>query len=252
MISIITVCLNSSKTIRYTMESIVNQNTNDYEHIVIDGGSQDDTLSIISEYSRQNLRVISEKDNGIYDAINKGIALAKGDIIAILNSDDFYIDNNVLSDVTSNFSSNPNISCLISEVVFYRGPNLNKIVRFYGIKLFKPSLLRIGLMPPHPGSFFKKEIYTKYGLYNPSFKICGDFDFFVRVFLTHQNPFIKLRRVTVKMKQGGVSSSGLKSFVLITKEFNKSLKLNGYFSSLFLLLLRLPFKVFQKNYFSKT
>lgn len=248
MISVITVCLNSSETIRLTLKSVLDQNIDNYEHIVIDGGSHDGTLEIVNEYARDNLILVNEKDDGIYDAINKGIQLAKGDIIAILNSDDFYVDNNVLNDISSMFQSNPKSDCLLSEVIFYKEPNVNKVIRHYGVSLFRPNLLRIGLMPPHPGSFFRKDIYTKYGLYNKGYKICGDFDFFVRVLLKNKISFIKLKRVTVNMRSGGVSTSGLKSFIKITKEFNDSLISNGYFSSILILILRLPSKIFQKRY----
>ena len=248
MISVITVCLNSSETIRLTLKSVLDQNIDNYEHIVIDGGSHDETLEIVNEYARDNLILVNEKDDGIYDAINKGIQLAKGDIIAILNSDDLYIDNNVLNDISSMFQSNPKSDCILSEVIFYKEPNVHKVIRHYGISLFRPNLLRIGLMPPHPGSFFRKDIYTKYGLYNKRYKICGDFDFFVRVLLKNKINFIKLKRVTVNMRSGGVSTTGLKSFIKITKEFNDSLISNGYFSSILILILRLPFKIFQKRY----
>ena len=200
MISIITVCLNSSKTIRYTMESIVNQNTNDYEHIVIDGGSQDDTLSIISEYSRQNLRVISEKDNGIYDAFNKGLKCATGDLIGFVNSDDILM-RDALKYLTKYYRNN-------KEVDFFFG----SVKKHWGILHgYKPWKIRFtwGFYTSHSTGFFiKKKLVKIVGLYNTKYKYSADYDYFYRMIIKKNLKGIasKKNELFGVFRRGGFSS----------------------------------------------
>ena len=176
-ISIITVCLNSKKSIEKTIKSIISQDNVDYEFIIIDGGSTDNTLKIIDKYKKWISKIVSEKDLGIYDAINKGIKISSGEIISLIHSDDYLCNNLVLSNVVSNFQKNLKLDCLIGTTLIVKS-NSTKVIRKYSAKFFKKWMLYLGFSPPHPSSFFKKKIYDKYGLYNISYKIAGDFDFF--------------------------------------------------------------------------
>lgn len=249
MISVITVCYNSQETIRDTIESVLIQDYINVEHIIIDGGSTDSTLSIVNEYQRKELQVVSEPDEGIYDAINKGIALSNGSVISILNSDDHFVDKTVLSQIMGKFALAQDVDCVLCGVDYFRGNKQDAIVRRFGVKYFHPLLMRIGIMPPHPGSFFKSNVYNDFGTYDLSFQICGDFDFFVRVILKNRITYTKIHSPVVKMKLGGVSTRGIKSFAQITNEFNSSLRKHGYISSVFFLWLRLPIRLIQLRVF---
>jgi glycosyltransferase involved in cell wall biosynthesis len=158
-VSIITVCYNSEKTIEDTIKSVINQSYPNIEYIVIDGVSNDNTLAIISKYKDKITKIVSEKDKGIYDAINKGIRLATGDIIANLNSDDFYIDNNVIADVVATFE-NEKTDTLYADLYYVDAVDTNKIVRYWKSKQYKEGLFLKGWMPPHP-TFFVKKKFTR-------------------------------------------------------------------------------------------
>ena len=164
LISIVTVCFNSENTIKDTIDSVLNQTYGNIEYIIIDGGSIDGTVEFVQSYGDKIARFVSEPDKGIYDAMNKGIALATGDIIGILNSDDFYIDELVIEKVVKEFERN--IDCLYADLVYVRSENLNKVVRYYDSSHFSPQKFAYGLMPAHPTFFVKKDIYERYGVIN--------------------------------------------------------------------------------------
>ena len=157
-ISIITVCFNSEETIVSTLNSVLSQTYDEIEHIIIDGGSTDRTLDILDQYNFKNKIVVSESDDGIYDAMNKGIKIAQGDIITILNSDDIYQSSSTISEVMKDIIDNPEKDIFLGDVVFFNKNNFNKIFRYYSAKNFKSKLLLDGIMPPHPSSFIKKKI----------------------------------------------------------------------------------------------
>ena len=157
-ISIITVCFNSQKTIEETLKSVSSQTYNDVEYIVIDGKSQDSTVSIIKKYENIISKWISEPDKGLYDAMNKGINMATGDIIGILNSDDIFLNDNVLNEV-ARFHSNNAVEASIGNIVQIN--NKSKIIRRYTSKYWTPKKLKFGFMPPHPSIFFKRELFDK-------------------------------------------------------------------------------------------
>ncbi len=244
-ISIITVCYNSSQFLESAITSVLAQKYSDIEYIVIDGGSDDGTLAILKTYSDRITHVISEPDKGIYDAMNKGLALATGDVIGILNSDDFYPHTNVINEVVSAFESSPLADMVLGNVDFVMPSELNKPVRYYSSYSFRPWKMRFGFMPAHPGAFIKKSAYDEVGKYKLGYQIGADFDMFVRLLLVKKRPYFKLNQMLVRMRVGGISTSGFKSYLVSSKEIMRSLKENRIYSNSLFVLLRLPVKFFQ-------
>ena len=245
-ISIITVCFNSEATIRDTIESVLAQNYTNIEYIIIDGQSTDNTLSIIKEYKGDIAQCVSEPDLGIYDAMNKGIVLATGDVIGILNSDDFYPHKDVISQVVSVFHDSRDASVVVGNVSFVLPNNLDKPTRLYSSFRFKPWMMRFGFSPAHPATFIKKIIYEKVGCYKCDYKIAADFEWFVRAFLVNDLDCSKLNETLVIMREGGVSTSGLNSYFASSKEQLRALLDNGVYSNMFFVYLRLPIKLLHK------
>jgi len=241
-ISIITVCFNSAKTIRNTIESVLSQDYLLIEYIIIDGQSKDNTMNIVNEYNDKISIIISEPDLGIYDAMNKGIHLATGDVIGILNSDDFYENHGVISEVINQFMSKAESSLVFGDVVFVEPSNTQEIVRFYNSDKFKTWKLRFGWMPPHPASFFKRSAYEQVGNYSLDYKIAADYELFVRMLMVHKLSYARINKVLVRMRAGGVSTSGFKNSLLLNMEIVKACKNNGVYTNLFLVLLKIPFK----------
>ena len=174
-ISIITVCYNSEKTIGKTLESIFNQSSKKIEHIIVDGMSTDSTLSIISKLPYKK-KVISEPDNGIYDAMNKGIEIAEGDIIGFLNSDDFYANNDIISKVLKQFENDPKIDACYSDLIYVDRFNTSKIVRYFRSSEFYEGLFSKGWCPPHPTFFVRRSIYERLGKFDLNYHIASDVD----------------------------------------------------------------------------
>ncbi len=218
----------------------------DIEYIVIDGGSTDGTLSILETNSDRIDHIVSESDKGIYDAMNKGLALATGDVIGILNSDDFYPHANVINEVVSAFEMSPSVDMVLGNVNFVSPGQLDRLVRHYSSYHFKPWKMRFGFMPAHPGAFIRCSAYEKVGSYKLGYKIGADFEWFVRAFLVEKLKYVKLNKKLVRMREGGVSTSGLKSYWIISKEVIRALSENGIYSNLFFVLIRLPIKAFHK------
>lgn len=241
-ITLITVSYNSDETIRSTIESIAAQNYQELEYIIVDGGSSDSTLDIVNEFPNLVSRCISEPDKGIYDAMNKGVQISTGDVIGILNSDDFYQSDNVLNEVAELFNADPLLDVALGDIDYVREDDLKKPVRTYGAGYFKPWMFRFGWMPPHPAVFVRKSAYDRVGLYKLGYRIAADFDFLVRLLLVHRAKYHATRKTWVRMRMGGVSTSGIRSLVVITKEMNRSLRENGFFSLSLMLVLRLPVK----------
>jgi glycosyltransferase involved in cell wall biosynthesis len=242
-ISIITATFNSSRTIRRTLESVKNQSYKNIEHIIIDGLSSDDTISIVNQYNNIS-QILIEKDNGIYDAINKGIKLATGDIVGILNSDDILYDEFVIEKIVNKFSNNLELSCVIAPIVFYDFQN-NKVKRVYPIKKWKKYFFIFGSMPPHPSFYCYRNIYTKLGYYNTNFRIAGDFDLMLRFLLVNNISYEKLTFYTNKMSLGGISTKNIKSNILLNKEIYFSCKINKIKTNYLLIYSKYLWKIFQ-------
>ena len=245
LVSVITVVYNSVATVEDTIRSVIRQDYDNIEYIVIDGGSTDNTLNIIKKYEYGIDVLISEPDKGIYDAMNKGIKSSSGDIIGFLNSDDFYKDSTVISDVVNQFKFNPESSLIFGDVVFVDPLNSDKIVRFYNSRKFKAWKLRFGWMPPHPASFFKRSAYEQVGNFSLEYKIAADYELFVRMLLVHKLTFTRINKVLIRMRAGGLSTSGLKSSFLLNTEIVKACKRNGIYTNLFFVLLKIPFKILE-------
>ena len=244
-ISIITVCFNSARTIRDTIASVLAQDHPDIEYIVIDGGSTDGTLTIIDEYRARIALVVSESDKGLYDAMNKGIAAATGEVVGILNSDDFYESNDVLSCIANAFSADPMKDIVFGDIVFVRPDNLSKVVRRYAAGHFRPWKLRFGWMPPHPGTFIRRHLYQKAGSYKLDYKIAADFDMFVRLLITHQASYMWVDRILVRMRLGGVSTEGFARSLFLNREIVRACLSNHVYTNLAFVLTKAPFKLLE-------
>ena len=234
LISIITATYNSAKTVRDTFDSILSQTNQNYEYIVIDGASKDGTIDIIKEYEPRfngKMRWIFEKDNGIYDAMNKGISMATGDVIGILNSDDFYTSKDVLQTIIDTFNAN-DIDAVYGDVHYVNSDNLNKCVRYYSSKNFRRWKMRLGFMLAHPSFYCKKSVYDNYGAFDTTLKIASDFECLLRFIFINKIKVKYLPLDFVTMREGGASSSGLKSHKQIIKDHLKAYRKNKVFSNI--------------------
>ena len=203
-ISIITATYNSAITIRDTLKSVSNQDYNDVQHIIIDGLSKDNTLSIVRDFPHVN-SVISEKDNGIYDAMNKGIARVTGDIVGILNSDDFYFDNKVLSRVANVFQTT-GCDALYGDLLYVDQVDTDKVIRYWKSGHYRPGAFKWGWMPPHPTFFVRRELYEKWGCFDLRLKTSADYELMLRFIHKHQIRLEYIPTLLVKMRMGGVSN----------------------------------------------
>ena len=223
-VTIITVCYNSANTIEKTILSVRNQTYKNIEYIIVDGNSKDTTLSIIKKHENIISNWISEPDKGLYDAMNKGIDMATGDLIGILNSDDVFNSESVIEEIVD-FHKRYDIDASVGNIVQHK--ENGKIIRMYSSKYWNPEKLKIGFMPPHPSIFFNKELFNKYGYYDLGFKIGADYELITRFFLKNKITWKYSDITTTAMLVGGLSSSGTSSYKLITKEIQRALTMNG-------------------------
>ena len=243
-ISIITPCLNSEKTLKFNLNSVLIQDYKNIEHIIVDGGSSDNTLKILNNYKFKKKKIILANKSKLYEAINIGIKESSGQIITVLNSDDIYNSPNTLSKVI-NFIKKKTEKVFLGDVVYFNNENFYKIKRYYSAKNFNRWMLKFGIMPPHAGSFIHKDIYNKYGFYNPNYKIAGDFDFFLRVIYINKVKFKKINTLITRMKIGGISSKNIYSYIISSLEILKALTKYKIKSTIFHTFLRLPAKIMQ-------
>jgi len=224
-ISIITATYNSSLTVRDTLNSIQNQDYPDIEHIIVDGKSTDGTVKIVSEFNHVS-KIISEKDKGIYDAMNKGIAASTGDVIGILNSDDIYNSTQILSTVAHAFS-NSDVKTSYGDLQYVQTNNLNKVVRTWKAGNFSKRNFYYGWMPPHPTFFVRRDVYDKVGLFNISLRSASDYELMLRILIKHAISTHYIPQVIVKMRAGGMSNASFKNRINANKEDRLAWKLNG-------------------------
>lgn len=237
-ISIITATLNSIKNLPTALSSVVSQNYDNIEWIIVDGNSNDGTVEYIKTHQDTIDHWISEPDLGIYDALNKGIRMATGDVIGLLHSDDVFNDQNTIANVAKSFISN-NSDGVYGNLEYVSKHNINKVIRYWKSQNFKPSLLQLGWMPAHPSLFLKKEVYKKHGYFDLTFKIAADYDFILRIFQDQNLKFSYLNQVITKMRTGGASNHSLNNITIKTIEDLKALRKNN---------IKNPFKVI---YFKK-
>lgn len=244
-ITIITATYNSGGTVRNTLESVLEQTYADFEHLIVDGASKDNTLDIVKEYLPRyhgRLRYISEPDKGIYDAMNKGIAMATGDVVGILNSDDFYTANDVLEQVAK-VLADESIDAVYGDVHYVDDDNLSKCVRYYSSHLFHRSWMRFGFMPAHPSFYCRRSVYKRFGTFDLSYKVAADFENLLRLIFIHRIRTSYLAKDFVTMRVGGASSSGLRSHKQIMRDHLRALKQNHIYSNALFLGLRYPYKL---------
>lgn len=216
-ISIITIVYNRKEFILDAIKSVQNQSWPNIEHIIIDGGSNDGTINLIQDSSYPNIKFISEKDNGIYDALNKGLKIASGDIVGIMHSDDFYASDNILSIVAKAFI-NYEIDAVYGDLDYISRFKPFKVVRRWRSSLFHSSKLSLGWMPPHPTLFIKRNLIESHGLYNTDYKISSDYDFILRYFKLPSFVSLYIPQVFVKMRIGGESNQTIKKIIIKSKE----------------------------------
>jgi len=244
--SIITVSYNSVDFIHSAIESVLEQDFESVEYIIVDGGSTDGTVEIVRSFGEQITKFISEPDKGIYDAMNKGLALATGEVIGVLNSDDFYPHADVLAQVAESFTANSGVQMVLGNLDFVQPDNLTRPVRFYSSFLFSPWKMRYGFMPAHPATFIKSSAYQALGGYKLGYKIGADFEWFVRALVLQRLPYAKINKTLVRMREGGVSTSGLNSYWVSSMEQLRALRENDVYSNFLFVVARLPIKFVQK------
>lgn len=246
-LSIITATYNSERTLRDTMESILNQTFQDFEYIIVDGASKDATLDIIREYEPRfqgKMRYLSEPDKGIYDAMNKGFAMATGDVIGILNSDDFFTSEDVLQAVVDGFAGEY-VDAVYADIHFVSTDDLTKCVRYYSSSVFRPWMMRFGMIPAHPSFYCRKAVYDQYGSFDTTYRIAADFEILLRLIFIHRIRTRYVKKDFVTMRLGGASTTGYGSWSLIMKEHLQIMKRHGVVTNRFLLSLRYIYKLFE-------
>ncbi|GIV29570.1 MAG: glycosyl transferase [Bacteroidia bacterium] len=239
LVSIITPVFNNEQTIRDCLYSLYRQTYLNIEHIVVDNCSTDNTLQIIEQISFPNRTIISEKDNGLYDAINKGIKVAKGDIVGILHADDFYLHHQVIEKIVSLFRSD--YQGVYANLYYVNRENTSKIVRKWKAGEYQASDFLYGWMPPHPTCFVTKSVYEQYGLYRTDMGTAADYEWILRVMYKHRVPFEYLNDYIIAMRAGGMSNASVKSRIMANINDRKAWEVNQlkpYFFTLYLKPLR--------------
>lgn len=225
-VSIITISYNSAETIEDTIKSVIAQSYPNIEYILIDGASHDGTLDIIHKYQNDIAYFTTEKDEGIYDAMNKGVAAATGDIVGILNSDDIYADDKVIQDVVDQFNKTQCQGCY-ADLEYVDRENTTKVIRYWKAGAYSPGSFRKGWMPPHPTFFVRKAVYDGMGAYNTELRSAADYEFMLRTIHKNEIPVSYLPRVITLMRVGGQSNVTLSNRIKANKEDRRAWEMNG-------------------------
>ena len=246
-ISIVTVTYNSASTLRDTIESVLAQTYKNIEYIVVDGLSKDNTMDIVREYEPRfngRMRYVSEKDSGLYDAMNKGIKMATEEVVGIINSDDFYHRKDIIQLVAETMSDK-RVQAVYGDVRFVNPNDLKTTVRYYSSRIFRPSLFRYGFMPAHPTFFTYKRFFDEFGYYKLNYKIAADYELLVRFLYGHAVQVQYMQTDFMKMRTGGVSTASVKSNILLNKEIVRACKENGVWTCFPMLMFKYFIKVFE-------
>lgn len=246
-ISIVTVAYNSAKTIQKTITSVLEQSYNDIEYIIVDGGSTDMTLDIISHYEPLfdgRMKWKSEADKGIYDAMNKGISMATGDVVGFLNSDDYYTSSTVVERICDAFDSE-STDAVYGDIHFIRRSNPDKIIRYYSSSKFSPVWLRFGFMPAHPSFYLRRKRYEQAGGYSTDYRIAADYEMMVRLFHKWHIRAKYIPVDCVTMCTGGVSTRNIHSKIVLLYEDVRACRENGVYTNIFMVSLKVLYKIFE-------
>ncbi len=248
-ISVITAVYNRKKSIIRAIESLEKQSFSGWEHIIVDGSSTDGTQEVVLGLIDSRASLISEPDNGIYDALNKGLKRSSGDIVGVLHSDDRFSSNEVLKFVADVFKD-PNIDVLYGDVGFFRTENPCRLVRVYRSNHFHPSKMGWGWMPAHTSMFMRKEVFEKFGLYKTDYKISADFEFVARISRNNSLNLVYKSKILVHMGLGGASTGDLKKTFILNKEVIRACRENGIYTNWLMLLSKYPRKILELSVFS--
>ncbi|WP_034351628.1 glycosyltransferase family 2 protein [Herbaspirillum sp. GW103] len=243
-ISVITVCYNSASTLEKALRSVADQSWPLIEHIVIDGGSTDGTLQIIEKFGPHLAKIISEPDQGIYDAMNKGLAHASGDIICFLNADDHYAWPGALAEVAQQMQEH-HLEALLGDVAFFHADNPERIVRRYRSDRFHPARLAWGWQPAHPALFLRRSVIERVGRFKTSYRIAGDFEFILRAFHDTDLRYRHFSTIFVRMQTGGASTGGIKSKIRLNREVLRACRENGLRTNMLKILSKYPLKLLE-------
>lgn len=244
-ISIITATFNSSATIEDTLKSVLRQSHTDIEHIIVDGGSSDETMELVRKYEPQyrgRLRYLSEPDRGIYDAMNKGLGMATGDVVGLLNSDDFYTEDDALEKIAEALEDRT-LDAVYGDVHFVDGDDLGRCVRYYSSKPFRRGWMRLGFMPAHPSFYCRREVYNRWGGFDFSYKVAADFENLLRLIYVHRIRIRYIAKDFVTMRTGGISTNGIASHRQILKDHQRAFRENDVYSNVALESLRYLYKI---------
>lgn len=243
-ISVITVCFNAVNTIADTLVSVATQDHPDIEHIVVDGASTDGTLEVVKHHGQHVARVISEPDQGIYDAMNKGLGLATGDVIGFLNADDVYANNGVLERIAA-IMEREGLDALFGDAEFVSPDRPDQPLRRYRSERFRPERIAWGWMPAHPALFLKRNVYERFGKFRTDYRIAGDFELVARMFHGGTLTYRHMPEVLVRMRTGGISTGGWRNTLLLNREVLRACRENGIATSLPKILSKYPAKLLE-------
>jgi glycosyltransferase involved in cell wall biosynthesis len=243
-ISIITAVFNAGGTIEETLLSVAQQTHPEVEHLVVDGASSDATLEIIARHRDKLTRVVSEPDHGVYDAMNKGLALASGEVVGFLNADDVYAGKDVLARVVD-IMERESLDALFGDVEFFRPEDPTQTVRRYRSARFSPDQIALGWMPAHPALFLRRRVYESYGLFRTDYRIAGDFEYCARIFHSKTLVYRSLPETLVRMRTGGISTSGWRNTVLLNREVLRACRENGIDTNILKIFSKYPAKLME-------